>query len=300
MYPHKRLHRSLKPARALTLALVLTTLAIAAFISSSCSPGRTRERIPGGPVSARTIPATAPLPGLTTPTSQSPLPSPTISSSPSPPPSPTPTATLPPPTETPPAPTISPTPSATDAPQTPRVIPDGGVNLRGGPGRSYPVVATLHAGQEAEIIGRNAAGDWWQVAGIGGKRAWVADSVVRVIGPVDKVAIARDIPTAAPVPTAALRATAPPVAARAQPTKTPIPSGPDFKLASVRLWGAVENGGSFNGPLFNCGLGRVLHVYVIDAAGNPLNGVTVKSGTLPYEEEVTGLKGPGMAEFVLM
>jgi hypothetical protein len=155
------------------------------------------------------------------------------------------------------------------------------------------VVATLHAGQEAEIVGRNAAGDWWQVAEIGGKRVWVADSVVLAVGPVDKVAIARDIPTAPP------RATTPPVAARARPTETPIPSGPDFKLASVRLWGAVENGGSFNGPLFNCGLGRVLHVYVIDAAGNPLNGVTVKSGTLPYEEEVTGLKGPGMAEFVL-
>jgi hypothetical protein len=51
--------------------------------------------------------------------------------------------------------------------------------------------------------------------------------------------------------------------------------------------------------LFNCGLERALHVYVVDAAGNPLNGVTVKSATIPYEEEVTGLKGPGMAEFVL-
>jgi uncharacterized protein YraI len=298
MDTHRRLRRSPTLARATTLALVLSALTIAAFISS-CSPRQTRERIVGGPVNARTIPATAPLPGLTAPPSQPPLLSPTPSSSPTPlPPAPTATSS-PTSTETAPAPTISPTASVTDTPQTPRVISDGAVNLRAGPGRSYPVVATLHAGQVAAIVGRNAAGDWWQLAGIGGKRVWVADSVVRVIGPVDKVAVARDIPTAAPVPTAALRATAPPVAARAQSTKTPIPSGPDFKLASVRLWGAVENGGSFNGPLFNCGLGRVLHVYVIDSAGNPLNGVTVKSGTLPYEEEVTGLKGPGMAEFVL-
>jgi hypothetical protein len=155
------------------------------------------------------------------------------------------------------------------------------------------VVGTLHAGQEAEIIGRNPTGDWWQLAWTDGNRVWVAGTVVRVLGPIDKVTPARDIPTAAP------RATAPPIAARSQPTRPPSASGPDFKLASVRLWDAIENGGSFDGPVFNCGLGRVLHVYVIDAAGNPLNGVTVKSATIPYEEEVTGLKGPGMAELVL-
>jgi uncharacterized protein YraI len=197
------------------------------------------------------------------------------------------------------APTSGPTASATHAPQTPRVVSDDDVNLRRGPGRSYPVVATLHAGQVAEVVGRNAAGDWWQLAWIGGNRVWVAGTVVRVLGPIDGVTLAGDIPAAPPVPTAAPRATALPAATRSRPAGTPNPSDPDFKLASVRLWDAIENGGSFDGPKFNCGLGRVLHVFVVDAAGNPLNGVTVKSATLPYEEAVTGLKGPGMAELVL-
>ena len=293
---HRRLRRLVKPARAITLALALSALAIAAFIGG-CSPGRTREQLPGSPVITRTIPAATPLPSLTAPPSQTPLPSPTATSSSTPPPL-TSTETPPPTTEKSPSPTISPTASATNAPETPRAVSDDDVNLRAGPGRSYPVVATLHAGQEAEIVGRNAAGDWWQLAWIGGNRVWVAGTVVRVLGPTEKMALARDIPTAAPVPTAAMRATAP-VAARSQPTRPPISTGPDFKLVSVRLWDAIENGGSFDGPLFNCGLERALHVYVVDAAGNRLNGVTVKSATIPYEEEVTGLKGPGMAEFVL-
>ena len=294
---HRRLRRLVKPQRAMTLTLALSALAIAAFIGG-CSPVQTRERLPEGPIFTRTIPAATPLPRLTAPPSQ-PLPSPTAASSPSPTPPPTSTVTPLPSTVTPPAPTISPTASATRTPLTPRVVSDGDVNLRSGPGRSYPVVATLHAGQEAEIVGRNAAGDWWQLAWIGGNPVWVAGAVVRVLGPIDSVTLVRDIPTAAPAPAAAPRATAPPAAARTQPTKTPSPKGPDFKLASVRLWDAIENGGSFDGPVFNCGLGRVLHVYVIDATGSPLNGVTVKSATIPYEEEVTGLKGPGMAEFVL-
>ena len=173
MDPHRRLRRLAKPQRVITLALALSALAIATFISG-CSPGRTREQLPGSPVITRTIPAATPLPSLTAPPSQTPLPSPTATSSPTSPPPPTSTETPPPTTEKSPAPTISPTASATDTPQTPRVISDGDVNLRDGPGRSYPVVAMLHAGQEAEIVGRNAAGDWWQLAWIGGKRVWVA------------------------------------------------------------------------------------------------------------------------------
>ena len=298
MDPHRRLRRLAKPQRVITLALALSALVIATFIGG-CSPGRTREQLPGSPVITRTIPAAMPLPSLTAPPSQTPLPSPTATSSPTPPPPPTSTETPPPSTERPPSPTISPTASVTDAPQTPRVVSDGDVNLRSGPGRSYPVVATLHAGQEAEIVGRNAAGDWWELVGIGGNRVWVAGTVVRVLGPIDNVALVRNIPTAAPVPTAVARATAPPAAARAQPTRTPITTGPEFRLVNVRLWDAIENGGSFNGTVFNCGLERALHVYVVDAAGNRLNGITVKSATTPYEEDVTGRKGPGMAEFVL-
>ena len=238
-----------------------------------------------GARSAKLIAYLEPTPTAVPPT---PIPSPVP---PSPTAAPTATPTTEPPTVTPQPPTITPTPE----PQQPRAVADSDVNLRGGPGKAYPVVGKLLAGQEVEILSRNASGDWWQLAWPGGKQAWVAGTVVQIVGPIDTVAVAKNIPappvqpTRAPQPTAAPKAPANP-----QPTK-----GPEYKLVGARLWGAIENGGSFDGPSYHCGMGRVLRVYVLDAVGNPLNGVTVKSASDPYEERVTGDKGSGMAEFVL-
>ena len=141
---------------------------------------------------------------------------------PSPTAAPTATPTTEPPTATPEPPTITPTP----APQQPRAVADGDVNLRGGPGKAYPVVGKLLAGQEAEILGRNASGDWWQLAWPGGKQAWVAGTVVQILGPIDTVAVAKNIPAPPVQPTRAPQ----PTAAPAAPTAPPKPSGPDFRL----------------------------------------------------------------------
>jgi hypothetical protein len=70
-------------------------------------------------------------------------------------------------------------------------------------------------------------------------------------------------------------------------------------VTNIRLWGVEENGGYFDGPSVHCGGRRQLRVFVLDAAGNPLNGVTVKAVYGNQEEEVTGGKGTGMAEFIL-
>ena len=80
-----------------------------------------------------------------------------------------------------------------------------------------------------------------------------------------------------------------------------MPAGPDFRLVNTRLWSVEENGGYHDGPSVHCGEKRELWVIVLDAAGNPINGVTVKSGTQPYEEQVTGHKPErgGAAELVL-
>ena len=128
---------------------------------------------------------------------------PTVSASP----------TVEPPTEPPPtsaatvtaAPTatvVPPTNSPTPEPQNPRVMADSDVNLRGGPGKGYAVVSRLRSGQEAPIVGRNASGDWWQIEVPGVKQAWVAGTVVRVLGAIDTVAVAKNIPV---LPTAAPR-----------------------------------------------------------------------------------------------
>jgi hypothetical protein len=112
-----------------------------------------------------------------------------------------------------------------------------------------------------------------------------------VLGPIDTVAVVKDIP--APPPTFT---PAPPP----PPTATPKPAGPDFQLVEVRIWGVQENGGYYDGPSVHCGGNRELHIKVVDGAGSPLNGVTVKAALGAQEEVVTGHKGvPGDAEFVL-
>ncbi len=202
--------------------------------------------------------------------------------------SPSPTATSVPPTATPPSPTVTPTATATPQPRKPRVVADTEVNVRGGPGTNYPIVGKMKPGTEAEIIFRNANGDWWRIAWEGSGQAWVAGLVVRVLGPLDTVAVAPDIPPP------------PPTNTPAPPTATPKPAGPDFQVIEVRIWNVVENGGGYDGPSVRCGEKRELHVRVVDAAGNPLNGVTVKAMYGAQEEVVTGSKGvPGDAEFVL-
>ncbi len=223
-----------------------------------------------------------------------PTPEPTVATatawpSPTPEPSATPaapTATL--------LPTETPAPTETAVPQTPRVAADSAINLRSGPGRAYPVIGRMQAGQEIDIIGRNASGDWWQLAWPGKTQAWVAGTVVRVLGPIDTVAVAKVIPTPPPAPTAAPRPTAAPaVPATAQPQ-----AGPNFRVINIRLWTVQENGGFFDGPSVHCGEKRQLRVTVVDAAGNPLNGVTIRSA-FTGEEQVTGSKGPGIAEYIL-
>lgn len=220
-----------------------------------------------------------------------PTPEPTVATATAlPSPTPEPTATPAEPTATP-LPTETPTPTATAVPQTPRVAADSAINLRSGPGRAYPVIGRMQAGQEIDIIGRNASGDWWQLAWQGAGQAWVAGTVVRVLGPIDTVTVAKVIPTPPPAPTAAPKPTAAPATAQPQ-------AGPNFRVASIRLWTVQENGGFFDGPSVHCGEKRQLRVTVVDAGGNPLNGVTIRS---PFtgEEQVTGSKGPGIAEYIL-
>ena len=239
-----------------------------------------------GARSAKLIAYLEPTPTTVPPTATpSPVP-------PSPTAAPSATPTTEPPTATPEQPTITPTPE----PQQPRAIADSDVNLRGGPGKAYPTVGKLLAGQEVEILGRNVSGDWWQLAWPGGKQAWVAGTVVQILGPIDTVAVAKNIPSPPAQPTRAPQPSAAPVA---KPTTAPAaPTGPNFQVTNIRMWGVEENGGYFDGPSVHCGEKRQLRVTVVDAAGSPLNGVTIKSA-LTDEEQVSGSKGPGIAEYVL-
>ena len=140
------------------------------------------------------------------------------------------------------APTPAPEQPAADTP-TPApesakaVITNAQANVRSGPGTNYALAGTLDRGAEFEIVGKNPAGDWFQLCCLNGQKVWIADFLVDTSGPVDAVAVASDIaapppaaPTSPPVPTA--------VPAPAEPTATPVPS---FPLAKGEAVPAQEN-----------------------------------------------------------
>jgi CRP-like cAMP-binding protein len=122
-------------------------------------------------------------------------------------------------------------------------------------------------------------------------------------------------PTETPIPTATFTPTAtpvPPTATPVPPTRPPAravakapqaaaaaaPAAParpavQFKLIEMRRLGPCENRGNHH-----------IFVKVVDAAGNPVDGVTlvqIPSGQVGnvLDKTVSGTKGPGLAEFVM-
>jgi dipeptidyl aminopeptidase/acylaminoacyl peptidase len=61
-----------------------------------------------------------------------------------------------------------------DAPQL--TVVTRALNLRDGPGTNYTVLQVLKQGEQASIIGRNAASSWWQVRLNSGTDGWVSGS----------------------------------------------------------------------------------------------------------------------------
>lgn len=198
------------------------------------------------------------------------------------------------PTATPDAPTATPAPTDTSASVNPQASPQSTMNVRGGPGTEYDVVASIQEGTSVPILAKNPAGDWWQVQLDNGGTGWLYGPLVNASGDTSAVVVAANIPT--PPPTAVPAPTAVP-----QPTAAPAPSGPDFRVVSRELWDVVRNGGHLSGTSVSCGEKRELHVIVKDAGGNILNGVAVQAMYGNQEIYVTGSqgKGEGQVEFVL-
>jgi hypothetical protein len=66
-----------------------------------------------------------------------------------------------------------------------------------------------------------------------------------------------------------------------------------------RIWTNEENGGvSVNGTVTGCGYGHQIYVYVLDAAGNPLDQVVI-GDTYDNPRHISGEKGPGHAQYDL-
>jgi dipeptidyl aminopeptidase/acylaminoacyl peptidase len=87
--------------------------------------------------------------------------------------------------------------AAADGPQLTVQVPT--LNLRQGPGTNYAVIGKLTQGAQAAIIGRNTAGDWYQVRPADGGTGWVTSSpaFVKVSGDLTTVPV-----VSAPAPAA--------------------------------------------------------------------------------------------------
>jgi len=255
-----------KPLADLAQAMGVSSPKLVAYFAPTAAPTDTPSPVP---------PTDTPVPATATPEP--------------------PTAEPPTETATAPAATAEPTTAApTEAPANPRVVANTNANVRSGPGRAYPVIGSLRTGQEVEVDARNANGDWWRIAWNGQAQAWVSGTTVRLQGQIDTVAVANNIPPLPPTNTP--RPTSPPAEQPpAQPTNpppTPAPSGAQYVVQSVRLRSIGEGAQHCSGGDHN------IFVNVIDAAGNPLNGVRVRE-IFSGQTYVTGDqgKGPGRVEY---
>ncbi len=123
------------------------------------------------------------------------------------------------------APVAEPTATDTPAPQQAKaLITNAQANVRTGPGTNYALAGTLERGAEFEIVGKNPAGDWWQLCCLNGQNVWIAGFLVDTSGPVDGVAVAADIPAPPPVVVAPAPAAPTAVPASAEPTPAPAPA----------------------------------------------------------------------------
>lgn len=83
-------------------------------------------------------------------------------------------------------PTLTPAPTRPVLPGVAARVTSADLNVRQGPGTTYPVVGTLQQGEVVEIVGRNAASDWWAITYRTGT-AWVFASLLQPDGDVSQV-----------------------------------------------------------------------------------------------------------------
>ena len=97
--------------------------------------------------------------------------------------------------------------------------------MREGPGTAYKRVGQVTKGQKLDIVGKNPAGDWWQVCCVNGRQVWIIGRLVQAQGNLGSVQVVANIPPPPPPPTP--RPTPTPA-----PTPTPVPHYP-YRVAEV-------------------------------------------------------------------
>jgi len=202
------------------LLLAIASLVLASSLACALTELIARAPTPV-PAPTRTPKPTFTATPVNTPTPEVPPTATPLPPTPTPAVPPTPTPVPPTPTpETPPTPTPLP-PTPTPQPKPVAVVQGDKVNVRKGPGTAYPLAGQVTKGNRLEIVGKNQAGDWWQVCCVNNQQAWIVGRLVQVEGDAGIVKVAANIPPPPP-PTAAPRPTATPKPAAPTPTPKPL------------------------------------------------------------------------------
>ncbi len=125
--------------------------------------------------------------------------------------------------------------TATPTPEPVAIVDIELMNVRGGPGTNYRVIGTASRGSRFRVIGKNPAGDWWEVD-FNGQRGWLFGELVTTQN-VANVPVETNIPTPPPTPTP-LPPT--PTPTPAPPTPTPTPR---YKFNIAVFGGCEPNAG---------------------------------------------------------
>jgi hypothetical protein len=93
-------------------------------------------------------------------------------------------------------PTKTPTPTETPTPEV--VVKLTSVNVRSGPGTSYPIIGVARQGESLIVLGRNHDGSWFKVELADGSEGWIAASVVDFDFDPEDIPVEQNIPTPPP------------------------------------------------------------------------------------------------------
>jgi hypothetical protein len=152
-------------------------------------------------------------------------------------------------------------PLDTLTPERPSMTLDADLNVRTGPGVAYERISWLAAGTRVDIIGRNAAGTWWQIAypDAPDGKAWISGGYGTLSG-----AAGVPVVEAPPLPTPSVPTTTP------TSPPPPAPPRPAYQYTPTGWYGDT-----------NYGLTRFVGD-IRDRAGNPVNGVFVRAACGSY------------------
>lgn len=123
----------------------------------------------------------------------------------------------------------------------PQIVATQVLNVRGGPGTNHTILGQITQGSTYNIIGKNEAGDWWQIDVGNDTKGWVIGQLVTISGETGAVAVVTDIPEA-PQVAAAAPAEQSPAQAEAAPAEVAAGAAPAAPAVAAP---PPSGGGSF-------------------------------------------------------